>query len=42
MYVQEVLNVHVNENKKEVYFFWKDFFFKQWKINFWDVKMWFF
>ena len=26
-YVPEVLNVHVNENNKKIYYFWKDFFF---------------
>ena len=38
MDVPEVLNVHVNKIKKKIYFFQKDFFFKQWKINFWERK----
>ena len=36
LYVPEVLNVHVNESKKNVLFL--EFFIKQWKINVWERK----
>ena len=37
IYVLEVLNVHVNESKKNLLFL-ERFYFKQWKINFWERK----
>ena len=36
--VPEVLNDRVNENNKKIYFFSEEFFFKQWKFNFWERK----
>ena len=36
--VPEVLNVHVNETNKKINFFRRIFFFKQWKIKFWERK----
>ena len=36
--VPEVLNVHVNETNKKIYFF-RRIFFKQWKINFWEKNV---
>ena len=36
--IPEVLNVHVNENFKKSTFF-RIFFFKLWKINFWEKNV---
>ena len=38
LHVPEVLNVHVNEIKKKIYYSSTIFIFKQWKINFWERK----
>ena len=37
-HVPKVLNVHVNECKKNLLFLERFFFSKQWKINFWERK----
>ena len=37
-HVPEALNVHVKKKIIKVYFFLKNFFSKQWKINFWERK----
>ena len=35
--VPEVLNVHVNENNKKIYFFYKDFFMSSLNLNLFDL-----